>query len=425
VLTRDQNDRLTRVGPGTPLGTLLRRYWWPVAGVSEMLDRPTKPVRLMGEDLVLFKDRRGQYGLLGQRCAHRSVDLKYGIPEENGLRCPYHGWLYDATGQCLEQPAEEPESTFYQRVQVPAYPVEELGGLIFAYLGPGPTPLLPRWDLYAMDNVVRDVGATMIPCNWLQCMENSVDPTHAEYLHGWYFKYCLEELERQGRPHPDWTVAQVTPFLKHHVKIDFHRYKYGIIKKRLLEGDAETTDDWRMGHPLVFPDKVRIPVLGTGAAFQIRVPVDDTTTWHLEYEVFFPPDGVQAPRQDVVPLYDLPLQNDLGQFADYILAQDMLAWPAQGPIVDRSVERLAGSDRGLLLYRRMLLEEIEKCERGEDPINVFRDPSDNEYIPLATHDYGHNMTLNMDAVRRKPSGNFSPITELLEEMYGERTPVTR
>jgi 5,5'-dehydrodivanillate O-demethylase oxygenase subunit len=155
------------------------------------------------------------------------------------------------------------------------------------------------------------------------------------------------------------------------------------------------------------------------------VPVDDVTTWHLEYEAFFPPDGVTAPQQDVVPLYDLPLQNDLGQFADYILAQDMLAWPAQGPIVDRSVERLAGSDRGLLLYRRMLLEEIEKCQRGEDPINVFRDPSKNEYIPLATHDYGHNMTLNMDAVRRKQSGNFSPITELLEEMYGERMPIAR
>ncbi|HEX3245101.1 MAG TPA: Rieske 2Fe-2S domain-containing protein, partial [Chloroflexota bacterium] len=138
MLTKEQNERLTRVGPGTPLGTLLRRYWWPVAGVAELVDRPTKPVRLMGEDLVLYKDRRGRYGLLGQRCAHRSVDLKYGIPEEEGLRCPYHGWLYDATGQCLEQPAEEPDSTFYQRVQTPAYPVEELGGLIFAYLGPGP-----------------------------------------------------------------------------------------------------------------------------------------------------------------------------------------------------------------------------------------------------------------------------------------------
>ena len=109
-----------------------------MAGVSELVDRATKPVRLMGEDLVLYKTARGRYGLLGQRCAHRSVDLKYGIPEEEGLRCPYHGWLYDATGQCLEQPAEEPDSTFYQRVQTPAYPVEELGGLIFAYLGPGP-----------------------------------------------------------------------------------------------------------------------------------------------------------------------------------------------------------------------------------------------------------------------------------------------
>ena len=141
-----------------------------------------------------------------------------------------------------------------------------------------------------MDNVVRDVGATMIPCNWLQCMENSVDPTHAEYLHGGFFKYCLEELERQGRPHPNWTLAMSSRSCGTR-KIDFERHKYGIIKKRLLAGDAETTDDWRLGHPLIFPDKVRIPVLGTGAAFQIRVPIDDTTTWHLEYEVCFPPDG--------------------------------------------------------------------------------------------------------------------------------------
>src|SRR5205809_4195731 len=153
--TKQSNERLTQVGRGTPMGKLLRYYWWPIAGSSELLENPVKPVTILGEHLTLFKDRQGRLGLIGQRCAHRRFDLQYGIPEVEGLRCPYHGWMYDTTGQCIEQPAEPETSNFKDRVRIPSYSAEELGGLIFVYLGPQPAPLLPRWDLYTKENSIR------------------------------------------------------------------------------------------------------------------------------------------------------------------------------------------------------------------------------------------------------------------------------
>ena len=168
TLTVEDNEKLTRVGPGTPMGELLRRYWHPVAASAELWDRPTKAVRLLCEDLVLYRDNSGTLGLVDARCAHRRVELKWGIPEEHGLRCPYHGWLYDETGQCTEQPGEPTGSTFKERIKLTSYPVQELGGLIFAYLGPEPVPLLPRYENYVVDNAIRDIGGTMLPCNWLQ-----------------------------------------------------------------------------------------------------------------------------------------------------------------------------------------------------------------------------------------------------------------
>ena len=162
MLSVEQNERLTRVGPGTPAGELFRRYWLPVATTQELREAPVKAVRLLGEDLTLFEDRGGSIGLVARRCAHRRVDLRYGIPEERGLRCPYHGWLYDVDGRCLEMPAEDERSTFASRVRLTSYPVRELGGLIFAYLGPEPVPVLPRWSIFVKENVFRMVGQTML-----------------------------------------------------------------------------------------------------------------------------------------------------------------------------------------------------------------------------------------------------------------------
>jgi 5,5'-dehydrodivanillate O-demethylase len=165
MLSKEANERLTRVGIGTPMGELLRRYWHPIATLPELLAEPVLAVTLLGEDLALFRSDSGEMGLVSQRCPHRGASLAYGIPEEDGLRYPYHGWKFSRGGACLEQPAEPEDSTFEDRVQIPAYPVQEMGGLIWAYLGPRPAPLLPRFDLFVRDDLEREIGITRLPCN--------------------------------------------------------------------------------------------------------------------------------------------------------------------------------------------------------------------------------------------------------------------
>src|ERR1044072_7867914 len=141
MLTREENETLTRVGPATPGGELLRRYWMPVACTGELTDaKPIKPLRLLGADLVVFRDRRGRYGVVGERCPHRSASLAFGRVDEEGIRCPYHGWKFDCSGKCIEQPAEPESAGFKAKIKHTAYPVEKLGGLLWAYLGPEPRP---------------------------------------------------------------------------------------------------------------------------------------------------------------------------------------------------------------------------------------------------------------------------------------------
>src|SRR5579884_2355639 len=168
MLTTEENELLTRVGPGTRMGALLRRYWHPVAASAEMEDRWTKRVRIMGEDLVLFKDRTGKLGLIGEQCPHRRASMAYGIPTQEGIRCPYHGWMFDGAGKCLEQPNEPEGSTFKDKVSLPGYPVQTLAGLVFAYLGPQPAPQIPRYDCFVDGPAIRHVGQAVIPCNWVQ-----------------------------------------------------------------------------------------------------------------------------------------------------------------------------------------------------------------------------------------------------------------
>src|SRR5947209_4459875 len=205
MLTAEQNERLTQVARGTPMGDLMRRYWQPIAASAELTDNPfrTKAVRVMGEDLVLFRTRDGRLGLIEKHCAHRRADLAYGMAEEDGLRCQYHGWKYGLNGQCLEQPFEEvihPDGAFKQTVQLQSYPVQEQAGLVFAYLGPQPAPLLPNWAPLVWDNVVRDIAISVLPCNWLQCQENSMDPVHVEWLHSTYSKYVKDIMSMSGQP---------------------------------------------------------------------------------------------------------------------------------------------------------------------------------------------------------------------------------
>src|SRR5688572_21781115 len=180
------------------MGELWRRYWHPILPSALLPDSGTKPVRLLGEDLVLYRDRSGTLGLIDQRCPHRRAGMVFGIPEQEGLRCAYHGWLFDSSGRCLEQPyeqTEDPDSTFKDRVTIQAYRVQELGGMIFAYLGPDPAPMIPRWDLFVME-CPKEIGWAVIPCNWLQISENSLDPVHVEWLHQYFCNYVMDHLDR-------------------------------------------------------------------------------------------------------------------------------------------------------------------------------------------------------------------------------------
>ncbi len=408
MLSIQENEQLTRVGPGTPMGELLRRYWHPVAATVELEEQPVKPVKLLGESLVLFRDQQGRLGLLDETCPHRRVSLLYGIPEAEGLRCCYHGWMFDGTGRCVEMPAESPDSTFKDRVRITAYPVQELGGLIFAYLGPAPAPLLPRWDLLVMDGVWRDIGVTVIPCSWLQCMENSLDPVHTEWLHGRYYNYVLTRKAAKDERGQQF----VTRVIPHHVQIGFDVFEHGIIKRRVREGGSEADADWRTGHPVLFPNILRV-----GWTFQIRVPMDDTHTWHVMYQVYPPPPGV-AEEQARIPVYEIPLQDERGRhITDFVLGQDMMAWVTQGPIAQRPLEKLGESDQGIILYRRLLREQLALVEAGGEPMNVFRDPAKNTLLRIPVE---HGLVETARA-RRLGSGQapYSPLLDQIEEQWAK------
>ena len=398
MLPQEENERLTRVGPGTPMGNLFRRYWHPVAASVELDEEPTKAVRILGENLVLYKDRGGRLGLLGQQCSHRKTSLEYGIPEAEGLRCPYHGWLYDAEGRCLEQPAEPPESNFNEKIQHPAYPVQELGGLVWAYLGPAPAPLLPRFDIFVWEDAIRDVGVADVPCNWLQIMENSVDLTHVDYLHGLYLNYMREREGKAAIPTSDRVYNG-----NRHAKIGFDLFEFGIIKRRMMEGEDENSRTWKEGtSPLIFPN------ITSAVGFQIRVPIDDQNTRMFLYSCYRPNDGQLVPQQDVVPVYEVPYKKPNGKFqSDWVTAQDIMAMTTQGLVMDRSDEKLGASDQGLIFFRKVLMDQIARMEDGADPLGVLRDPQRNVRIdlPRGGADRGNRSTTFMDTHWHQ----FSPI----------------
>jgi 5,5'-dehydrodivanillate O-demethylase len=366
MATRQENERLTQIGPGAPMGTLLRRYWQVVGTETELAKEPVQKVRLLGEDLTLFRTEKGKYGLIDDRCPHRCMSLEYGIPEDCGLRCAYHGWLFDAKGNCLEQPFEEiahPESTYKNEIKIKAYPCQALGGFVWAYMGPAPVPLLPRWDLLVRDDLDRAVEIYTLPCNWVQCMDNSADPVHFEFLHAKFGNY---QEKKAGRP-PAMNPAR-------HVKIAFDVFKYGLYKRRLLEGEPETSDDWTVGHPLLFPQ-----ILAQGSvdapSFQIRVPIDDTHTFQIMYRtVKRKPGAAPVP----IKVTYRSMFDERGKLLNSIPVQDAIAWVGQGPISDRTREHLATSDRGVALYHKMLFEQCDRAEQGLDPMGVIRDPAENE-----------------------------------------------
>jgi 5,5'-dehydrodivanillate O-demethylase len=354
MLTEDGNERLTRVGPGTPAGELFRRYWLPCAVAAELTDaQPTKFVRLLGEDLMLFRDKSGNVGLLGDHCAHRGASLLYGRVEERGIACAYHGWLYDTSGSCLETPAEPAGSMFNLTIKLKAYPVRRLVGLYWAYLGPLPAPEIPRYDVWARtDGRHEIIVQPTLDCNWLQAMENSVDPAHSHFLHA--------------------DLLRLEPATGASAQFGFREYEYGIMKKRVDHGRVEE-------HPLIFPN-----VLRQGNGTHIRVPIDDTHT--DVYRVQFTPDeggvsfeGDESPSVEFIGPYKSP-PGQVHPAARFtltrdVLSQDHMAWETQGQIADRTRERLGTTDRGILMYREILGREMAKVQQGLDPLGVIRDPN--------------------------------------------------
>src|SRR5438093_5428567 len=296
MLTKEQNKRFTEVGPGTPMGELLRRYWMPFATVPQLHEHPTRSITLLGEHLVAFKDRSGNYGLIQEYCAHRNINLLWGIPEYEGLRCPYHGWLFDTEGHCLEQPAESPDSTFKDRITITSYPVEALGGMLYAWMGPEPRPLVPRWEALVQEGV-RDIGWAILPCNWLQIMENSLDPVHTEHLHRYFTHYVMERMGKQSDD--AYSFWRRRPGVRKHVKIGFDIHEHGIVKRRVLEGDDETHANWRIGHSVVFPNMLQFG--------QIRVPMDDTHTLYLWYSTHAKREGDSDQKPEQIPTYEVPV----------------------------------------------------------------------------------------------------------------------
>lgn len=366
-LVRERQERLTRLGPGAPMGKYLRRFWHPVAASVELKQDAeilVIPVTLLGEKLALFRGEDGKLGLVQERCPHRGVALSYGMVEDNCIRCPYHAWKFDRSGQCVDQPGESCESTFKDRIKIAAYPVEEMGGLIWAYLGPAPAPLLPRYEFMVREDYDHDVGISRMPCNWLQVAENTMDPLHIEFLHMMYTNYVRK---RKG-------LSEVP--IRKHKKLAFELFEYGIIKKRLWEGDAEDSQEWTVGHPQIFPGTAQVSYHQGWVQFQIRVPVDDTHT--NIYWLNCRPREAGKPKQTEVPLWENPWANEEGKYIpEQLNAQDMMVMISQGEITDHTQENLGESDQGVVLYRRTLLREIDKVERGEDPIGVVRDPAKN------------------------------------------------
>jgi 5,5'-dehydrodivanillate O-demethylase oxygenase subunit len=369
-MLKEMNDRLTQTGPSTPMGELLRRYWHVVGTLPELEQEPVQPVRLLGEDLVLFRSERGEIGLIGDRCAHRGISMAYGIPQVNGLRCAYHGWTYDTEGRTVDTPFEP--TCLHMKIK--AYPVQELGGLLWAYLGPTPAPLLPRYEGFVREDLDRVVSIKVLPCNWVQCMDNSMDPVHFEHLHGHFGNYVNQ---RAGLP-----PAMQTP---RHLKVAFDEFEYGIYKRRLVEGAPEDGDDWTVGHPVLFPN-ILAQLQDAYHSYQIRVPMDDTHTLHVLYRGFArkpgaaPQEGLKVEREEVEYLPSGLVS------AHTVIRQDEAAWIGQNAISDRTGEHLASSDTGIMLYHKLLFENIEKVERGEDPKAVVRDPAVNEPMIAIKHE---------------------------------------
>ncbi|MBM2809671.1 MAG: phthalate 4,5-dioxygenase [Chloroflexi bacterium] len=386
MTSQEENELLTHTGPGTPGGDLMRRFWQPVALYDEL---PTGsapiPVRLLGQDLVLFRDERGQPGLLGLHCAHRGADLSYGRIEDGGLRCIYHGWLYDVHGRCLEQPGEPAGSTFHERIRQTAYACIEQCGLIFAYLGPGQPPLLPAYEFLSAPKERRFATKYFQECNYLQGNEGNLDQTHFSFLH--------RRLHYGPEDHGAYVIEDVAPTLEPE-ETDFGIRVYSVRHLRSGRNHVKISN-FLPPNVAAFSGGIR-----DGYSVHYHVPIDDTHHW--KYLLHFSRSAPLGERTGQVfgaelgPDYRLRLTKanrylqdreemkaaTFSGMGDFFHAQDACVTEGAGTIQDRTGEHVAYSDRAIVVARKILLQAIRDVQAGRDPHYVIRDESENLFPEL-------------------------------------------
>ncbi|AOW13080.1 ring-hydroxylating oxygenase subunit alpha [Hydrogenophaga crassostreae] len=400
------NERITRVGPGTPAGELLRRYWQPVALLDEfdpaldpsMATRPVKAVRVLGQDFVLFRNTHGGFGLLDRACPHRGADLAFGRNEGDGLRCPFHGWKFDATGQCIETPGEPAGSQLCSRIQQRSYPLETRAGVLFGWFGPEdqPPPPMPALDCFVAPASHSFAFKGLWQCNWLQAFEVGIDPAHASYLHRFFNDASLEDSygkQFRGASAGDvggerWPMTRVMREFGQ-PEISFTAEPYGF-QLTALRKMTEALAHVRVTNA-VFPQTFVIPLSETMTITQMHVPVDDTHNhWYAFFTSFDGPvnkETMRNQRLDAVTLPDyIPKsgrhnnwgfnaeeqQNRtyLGMGEDDINVHDQWACESMGAIQDRTREHLGTTDKVIMANRRLLLQAIDTVANGGIPPGI-------------------------------------------------------
>lgn len=366
MLTAEKNKLLTEVEAGTPMGEYLRSYWFPIGGATEFDEKQVKQIRLLGEDLVLYKDLSGTFGLMERHCPHRRADLSYGFVENKGLRCNYHGWLMDETGQCIEQPYEDtanPKNPLREKCQALAYPVRELGGLLWTYMGKAPVPELPVYEPFTRENCFVEIATADIPCNWFQCQENSIDPVHFEWMHD------------------NWSIRQRgedEPYATKHLKLAFDEFEEGFTYRRVREKQPENSPLWTVGRVFLWPLAFYL-----GGHFEWRIPVDSENTLSVGWFSYPVPKEQRPYVQEKIPTWESPIKREDGRWiASHVINQDIVAWVGQGTVADRTKETLGASDRGISMIRNRFFEELEAVKQGKEAKAVLRDPEAAKFVDL-------------------------------------------
>jgi len=390
------NDLLTLTGPNAPAGDLLRRYWQPVALREEIKNGVPIPVKLLGEDLVLFRDESGQLGLLGLHCSHRCADLSYGRIENGGLRCLYHGWLYDVAGRCIETPGEPANSLLKETIRHTSYPCHEAAGTIFAYLGPDEPPLFPKYHFITAKSSQVYQSKVYQRCNYLQANEGNIDPVHLSFLHS--FKRPI--ADRKG----DYGAAQASVIKDNRPNIEIERTRFGLrIFTRRHMGGGKTylrVTNYVVPNLSFFAGNDQSYGEG-GYTVHWHVPIDDESHWRFEfyYHSAKPLDknGMRARARMGIGEHFLPLRNAENRYlqdreemketsysgmGESFVCHDTFAVESPGAIHDRSRESLGTTDIAITAARRIMADAIQKLAKGDPPPLDLRVPDENAFSDI-------------------------------------------